>query len=76
MFRSTQEIKVYYFMFTSFRSKLIYTLQAVAVASYVHLDPIPLLKVLGRALEYQHKFAVYCDWGFLRFLAQMQNVRF
>ena len=65
MFRSTQEIKVYYFMFTIFRSKRIYSMQAVAVASYVHLDPIPLQKVLGRALEHQCKFPVYCDLGLL-----------
>ena len=47
--RSTQEIKVYYFMFISFQSKLIYTMQAVAGASFVYLDLIPLQKVAGRA---------------------------
>ena len=52
-------------MFTSVRSKLIYAMQAAAVASFVHLDPIPLLKVLGRALEYQREFAIFYDLGLL-----------
>ena len=53
-------------MFTSFRSKCIYTMQSVAAASFVHLDPIPLLKVLGHALEYQRKFAIFCGLGLFR----------
>ena len=52
-------------MSASFRSKLIYTMQAAAVASFVYLDLIPLLKVLGRAPEYQRKFATFCDLGLL-----------
>ena len=43
-------------------------MQAAAVASFVRLDHIPLLKVLasGRALEYQCKFAIFCDLGLLK----------
>ena len=40
-------------------------MQVVVVASFVHLDPIPLLKVFGRALEYQRKFAIFCNFWLL-----------
>ena len=55
-------------MFTSFRSKLICNLQAVAVASFVYLDLILLRKVANLL------FAVI--WGFLRLVTRTHKDRF